>query len=1274
MEFQRSTQKFESAGVQLTRPEESLGERKYAILKNVRSYVDGTIHPRRGLSQPSALMNTPVHSIRRFYDSFTNTEAELVGGGTSLYRNGVEIDVGYSANPLSFVAHRPTSSPEAYMYVGDMNKLRKVDRLGGVTRVGIAPPNVPLTAALATPSYTTIEDFETLPNGWAEGGTAGAISSVTRVSTTVDHILYDVGSTGWASIAPVAFDSAIQKGSVLEIGGSEAIRVEAVLPAVSDTTISSISYDTGGTGLCTIQLATPTYALQRDSLLRLGASENVRVLSVSQGRDGLFSLRCSTVSTFSAGSTVEGLGSFRAFLAGTFAAAATLTNDAFRSTIATGIGHISRTVALDLSFVANRPILPDDEIHLSIKLSSNDALVEGKVLFDLDAGATFTGNYFFFPFRANDLTPAVSDTLTTLTTQQTSIQTNQIEGSYLDTQEFRTRYYNGGYFVEPFIGDSDPLEPVSYPNPTTTSTTTTGEDQWTELCFRVGDLTRVGPDASKTLAHITALRVQLNVTDSVVVDFDSFWIGGTFGLTSIAFPYIWTYRYKSSVTGAVSNPAPPMRSGLFVSRGAAILTPTVSTDAQVDTIEYFRRGGTLPEWHLVGISPNSGTFTDSYRDEVVSGNFGLDEDNFQPFPVADAPHRGICNVRGTEVERVSGDDFDLRWARGSEIIIDGIPNSLYTSPRTGDRISLEESAGTLNNVSFLLRSPTLMAQALPALWGPYSVGGLVFMFSCKDGFLYFTKANNPDSAPEENQIEVTSPQEPLVGGCVHDGQAYVFSTERMFRIIPSFSETTAFEVQELPTGKGLVAPWALCVDELIYFVSRDGIYMTNGTEIKSLTDGDLYPLFPHDGQAGVAAGGYSPPDFSVAHALRLAAGDGLVKFTSQDATLTRQTWVFDTRTKAWMSQDTYTPPVVCHYWDEGALSGTTTETRERVGGTDGRVYTANRALNDNGSPITSIVRTGCLDFGDSRAEKLFGDIMIDHSGTITVTPGYNNFLNTLGNQTLTTGIFARAQSIYDVEGGAGFQAKNLALSITSTDPFMILHEWQPSYVPRPEDSKLRWTDFHNDGQAGAKFLQGLVLTANTKGTTRTVRVEGDGGVLIATLQVLHNGYVTKAYPGAGDTWTPTITHMMRLVPQDAGQWEIFDVKWVWDPAPELATKWQTQGTTHDFYDFQHIRRIWLAVQSTTDVTLLLNIDGTDYTYVIPSTGGAYRKVELPVQARKGKLWTYTFTSSQPFRLFSRDTVVEVHGWGEDGPYKKMQPFGDLHRTFLSTGESLGARI
>src|SRR5688572_18946301 len=174
MDFRRETYKFECSGVQLTRPVDALGEKKFAILRNVRAYIDGTIRQRLGLSQPSPTLEAPVHSIKRFYDSSTNTEDEIQGGGTKLYMGGVEIDSGYSGDPLSFVPHRPANTPEAYVYIADSLKMRKLNKDRDVFNMGIAPPNSPLSATLATPAYEVLEDFETLPNGWANGGTAGA--------------------------------------------------------------------------------------------------------------------------------------------------------------------------------------------------------------------------------------------------------------------------------------------------------------------------------------------------------------------------------------------------------------------------------------------------------------------------------------------------------------------------------------------------------------------------------------------------------------------------------------------------------------------------------------------------------------------------------------------------------------------------------------------------------------------------------------------------------------------------------------------------------------------------------------------------------------------------------------------------------------------------------------------------------------------------------------------------------------------------------------------
>lgn len=1274
MEFQRKGQKFSNQGVQLTRPVDLLADAKYAILKNVRSYIDGTIHPRFGLGSPTVAMGTgPVHSIKRYYDSVSGTTAELAGSGTALYFNAASISTGFSGNPLSWAPIRPIDAAENYMYVGDSAKQVKVNKSGTAFNIGIAPPIQPLSAALGGPSYTTIESFQAAGT-WANGGTAGAITlpAGKRVNTTITFITYDTGTTGWACVNPAVLDNNIQVGALLVFNGTETARVEKVTNPINSTTISSIKYDSGTTGLCTIQLVAPSVVgLERDAYIRIAAAENVRVLSVTTGPDGIPSFRCSTTGTRAATNAVAGLASFRVYLVGTFAATNTLTDEHFRSTMATGIGYYNNIAAYNLGTIANRPLQEDDEFHISLRLDIVSQLTEGKVFFNLDtdtavAAGNFAKNYYYFPFTANSLTPAAKDTLTTQSVQQNIIQRRQINAAIRQSQRTYEPGFTGGSDL-PFLEEPDPeifnpTNPVVDPGDGP-GQTSSGDSQWTELVFKKKDLVRIGPDSSKTLSNVTALRLQFNVTASTVVDVDSFWVGGTYGLDSAQFPYVWTYCYKASATGVTSNPAPPMRSPLEVSRGNVVLTPTVSSDAQVDIIQYFRYGGTLTEWHFVGTTPNSGTFTDTFPDQDISGNFGLDFDNWQPFPVADSPRAGTCSVVGTEVSWISGDTFNTSWARGSEIIINGTPTSLYTNPASTTLLSLEDNLGTLGTVNFNLPSPTLTGQTLTAIWGPYAVGGVVYMFGCKAGSLYFTKGSNPDAAPEDHSLEITSPQEPLLGGCVYDGQVYVFSTERMFRIIPTLQPGDLFEAQEVPVGKGLMAPWTLAVDELIYFVSRDGIYSTNGTEVKSITDQDLYPLFPHDALVGATTGGYAPPDFSQLSVMTLAAGNGMVKFTSKDTDGLYKTWAYDTRVKGWVSQDTFTPPATRHYYDEGGASGWSTTARERVGSSDGFVFTAGGST-DNGSTITSQVRTRSWDFGETRAQKLFGDIMLDHVGSIAaVTIGLDNYSTTLTPQAKSQA--SRGQTIIDMPlaagatAGAGQKGRNIALDLSFTSGSVILYEWQPSFVPRPEDAKLRWMDFTNAGTPGNKYLQGIILTADTNGLDRTVQVQGDGGLVIANLVVNHNGYIIKDYPGAGDTWTPRASHMFRLVPSDPNSWEIFDVEWISQPTAESSIKWQIEGTSHGYEDFHHLRRLWIALESSTVVTLSLDNDGNVETYSIPSTGGTYKKLLVPLKARKGKLWKYILTSTSPFRVFYDDTEVESMGWGADGLYKDVKPLGSL---------------
>jgi hypothetical protein len=210
------------------------------------------------------------------------------------------------------------------------------------------------------------------------------------------------------------------------------------------------------------------------------------------------------------------------------------------------------------------------------------------------------------------------------------------------------------------------------------------------------------------------------------------------------------------------------------------------------------------------------------------------------------------------------------------------------------------------------------------------------------------------------------------------------------------------------------------------------------------------------------------------------------------------------------------------------------------------------------------------------------------------------------------------------------------------------------FDPWPENAALI-PDFNDDSHPGEKFYQGLVLTADTGNSPVSVAVVTDDGVTQTTLTVQHNGKQEKPY-----SFTPFVEHQLHLVP--AAAMRFFSAKWVWEPSPELTANWVTQLTSLGQRGFFHQRDCYIALQSTATVTLLMTFDlgnGTTGTasYTIASTGGFFLKQYLVLQAVKGKLVSFSLTSTAPFRLFAKDCEMRVKPWGSNEPYAVVKPFG-----------------
>ncbi len=154
----------------------------------------------------------------------------------------------------------------------------------------------------------------------------------------------------------------------------------------------------------------------------------------------------------------------------------------------------------------------------------------------------------------------------------------------------------------------------------------------------------------------------------------------------------YRYVYRSSATGAQSNPSPESSA-----QALPVLANTVtsywSPDPQIDFVDYYRVDSATANFTYVNTGPNDnlgsvgGTNTpveDSLTDTEL-GTQLLDYDNYEPFPSIDLPQKGICNVSGGIISYVSGGaiggsstGFNSRWLAGTEILI-GSPTSLaYT--------------------------------------------------------------------------------------------------------------------------------------------------------------------------------------------------------------------------------------------------------------------------------------------------------------------------------------------------------------------------------------------------------------------------------------------------------------------------------------------------------------------------------------------------------------------------------------------------------------------
>jgi hypothetical protein len=873
-----------------------LPEGKFQFLQNIRTFADGTIRSRPTINiQDIITPNTGdlVHSFKTIIDESIANFARFAGAGTKLnYGLGTgaplaQIATGFSGKPLSIIDFRPEESVSPYVYIADENKMVKVSSGGTVSPFGLnSPANAP-SITIDKPSRKVIDLFDaaSIANWITVTGSAAAGIVNNRINTTIAAIILDDAAVPcFCSIVPTAFTPSIQEGAIVNISTTEDCyieKVEKAVIAIGIATVSKIIYDIGTTGLCTISTSIAINDLEVDSVVKLNATEFVRIIEVIDSLNNSTTFRCKTVGTIAAGNAIEGFASFRTFITLNHAVADVLFADAMKSVIsAAGVSSVGRIFNSDFTNTSTRGLTEDDLFHLSLQASNPALITEIQIQLDINDN-TFTKDYLYKSISPNFLTASAAQTTPTIAVQQQIIQRNELQNNY---DNFRSNLYSHVDRNSEFGADYE--DSVFWQGGITPFTNIVnqlelGQNQWTELVIPLKEFIRFGSAANLGLKDIKAIRITVNSTAAVDLYLDSMWIGGGFSLDSITTdgkisPYTWIYCYEESATRARSAWSPPNRAGLFISRGRVKLLANVSTElTATDRIIWARFGGNNNDFRLIGRQLNDGSFFyDEFSDSTIVQNEGISPDEVwkhrKPFTVLDKQRKGTCNVIGNKIVGLTGDTFNVNWGRGSQIIIDNIPTSLYTFPTDITHLEIEKDLGPKTNVSWYMPEPRLIGQALPVIFGTFGQGetGLI-IFGVGDknaaGTLYWLDGNRPDLMHEENFLEITSPAEPLVNGIIYDGVPFVWTTERSYMLIPSFIDgELTFNARENANSTGLFAKWGICQGgDFIYYISTNGIEKVQGVgNPQSITDKDLQQFFPHAGYS-VLSQTYNLPDGTV---------------------------------------------------------------------------------------------------------------------------------------------------------------------------------------------------------------------------------------------------------------------------------------------------------------------------------------------------------------------------------------------------------------------------
>lgn len=1220
--------RFAFGGVNTRDVPDALPPGKYSVAQNIRSTGSNSIRTRPGYTTLYQAGSNAVTDIRGYSTLLTDSLPRFLSRDAN---GGVWLDNGSSVGNLagnagygaSLITFRPSESPQSWMYIGaegDYQKFSAPDANNVVTqyKVGIAEPQNQVEACPLARQFIYFGGG----NYNLSGNTTGSIAGITRLNDNTGVALLDPAGGAGAGRYSVQVgnnaNAAYQSGMLVTIGANLAPLVEDVIPPIKgNLNIAAIQYVSGNNGNCVIvptqmPLGSETPgaeqlgSLRRGALVKIGGTETVFVQGLIEGPNSLFAFTASTNNTWTAGANLTGIPTIIVNGNPSSPANQNISSTGVSANFTTGIGAITQTLPTSpFAMPMFGGVYPQesDYVHVPLQVSDPTQLVQILILFNVD-GNNFTNNVFYYTVRPSDFANVLSGNQTVL-------------GSILQAAE------------NEIIGN---LAPAGSSPPAQGST---GNSQWIEIAFPVSSLSRLGDDQSRSLANCNAMQIQVNTANNITVGLGDVYIGGGAApdTGNNGSPYMYQCVPLSSLTGVRGNPTPVMRYGCVARRQPVYIKTSAlnnAYDPQIDTWEVFRYGGSVTSYRFVGTTPVGVDFTDTSYDAAAESGDVLPIDNTEPWPSIDVPYRANNAAAVGPFLTIPGNNNAFpstitRWLPGTLVQVGGQeaytlrsrPTSLGAN--NGYLFHFEECLNTGNQNSVFVLEPNVARQTLPYLWGPNEQG---YMFGCGDplrpGVLQWCKAFTPDSVPTAYDLELCPPSEPLLGGEVLSGVSLVASSLRWWALYFQSGGNPLYSQVEVPVGRRLAAPFGKCNDgKLLYFWATDCIAATAGTGAAiSLTDTDLYNLFPHGGSSGnnVVRGSitFYAPDYSRAATFRISVREGIIYALYQDSNGIPRVLIGEIRGEviAW-STDAYADSMTAVYSIEqpkGTLElAPSLYPAVVMGSNAGRIFKFQDFTGDNNNGITAKVGTPEWNGGDFRSDELWGDQYVDvvAPAGMTVTPVYQ------GNSVCNSTVIAASNNRQFVPVSlAGGQLLNfLGLDLTWTDYAgnqatpTRLHGWQPSFIQKPETTQDRFGDWYDFGQAS--YVRGLILHADTFGQNKNISVRNaDNNALMqfsggpAPGIINHNNEQQIAY-----YFTPFVAHMLRDEPQDQVPWRKFGIEWIKDAWPELTdldSPWINMGTPQ--------------AKFIQGAVIPLDTNGKDIEIEIISSGGLTRTIQANTTA------------------------------------------------------------